>query len=63
MTDTEKLSCKSETEDDTYCPRAKYRTALSTCGEKSVDRLYLRAAAIAKGTYVFYLTFLGCNRV
>ncbi|XP_060528905.1 uncharacterized protein LOC132703579 [Cylas formicarius] len=50
MTDTEKLSSKSDCsgDRDNYC-RAGYRTALSTCGEKSVDRLYLRAAAIAKG--------------
>ncbi|ENN81973.1 hypothetical protein D910_05053, partial [Dendroctonus ponderosae] len=50
MTDTEKMSCKSETEDESdFCPRTRYRAAFSTCGEKSVDRLYLRAAAIAKG--------------
>ncbi|CAH1122414.1 unnamed protein product [Ceutorhynchus assimilis] len=49
MTDTEKPSYKSDNNEDTHCPRTRYRTAYSTCGEKSVDRLYLRAAAIAKG--------------
>ncbi|XP_030761933.1 uncharacterized protein LOC115886786 [Sitophilus oryzae] len=52
MTDTEKLSCKSECGADvekSYCNRERYRSAFSACGERSVDRLYLRATAIAKG--------------
>ncbi|KAF7288025.1 uncharacterized protein LOC143190751 [Rhynchophorus ferrugineus] len=51
MTDTEKLSCQSEcgNEEEIYSDRDQYRSAFSACGEKSVDRLYLRATAIAKG--------------
>lgn len=49
-TNSELTSCRSgNDDDDSYCPSTRYRTALSTCGEKSVDRLYLRAAAMAKG--------------
>ncbi|XP_066141309.1 uncharacterized protein [Euwallacea fornicatus] len=49
VTDTEKTRYKSEREDnELYCPNRRFRAAFSTCGEKSVDRLYLRAAAMAK---------------
>ncbi|KAJ8971821.1 hypothetical protein NQ317_002938 [Molorchus minor] len=47
MTDTEKLSSKSDCGGRERC-RNRFRHAASTCGERSVDRLYLRAAAIAK---------------
>ncbi|KAJ8930724.1 hypothetical protein NQ314_016453, partial [Rhamnusium bicolor] len=47
MTDTEKLSSKSDCGGGGRC-RNRSRNATSTCGERSVDRLYLRAAAIAK---------------
>ncbi|XP_057659344.1 uncharacterized protein LOC130895811 [Diorhabda carinulata] len=45
LTDTEKLSSKSdcEGEDSVKC-RSKSPNDVSTCGEKSIDRLYLRAA-------------------
>lgn len=46
MTDTEKLSSQSDCGGG-RC-RNRSRHASSTCGERSVDRLYLRAAAIAK---------------
>lgn len=47
MTDTEKLSSsKSDCGTGGWCSRS--RNAASTCGERSVDRLYLRAAAISK---------------
>ncbi|KAL1494588.1 hypothetical protein ABEB36_010162 [Hypothenemus hampei] len=49
MVETEKLSSKSENNDEIYSFRTKYRDALSSCGEKSVDTLYLRAIAITKG--------------
>ncbi|KAJ8940500.1 hypothetical protein NQ318_004439 [Aromia moschata] len=47
MTDTEKLSSKSDCGAGGRC-RSRSRTASSICGERSVDRLYLRAAAVAK---------------
>lgn len=47
MTDTEKLSSKSDCS-TSRCNSRRPRNAASTCGEKSVDRLYLRAAASAK---------------
>uniref|UniRef100_A0A6P7G6H2 Uncharacterized protein LOC114334594 isoform X1 n=1 Tax=Diabrotica virgifera virgifera TaxID=50390 RepID=A0A6P7G6H2_DIAVI len=50
LTDTEKLSSKSDCEGgggSIRC-RTRSRNAVSTCGEKSIDRLYLRAAANAK---------------
>ncbi|KAI4462152.1 sh3-like domain superfamily [Holotrichia oblita] len=46
MTDTEKLSSKSECS-VSRC-HSRTRNATSACGERSVDRLYLRAAASAK---------------
>ncbi|CAH0555890.1 unnamed protein product [Brassicogethes aeneus] len=46
MTDTEKLSSKSDC-GGSRC-RSRSRHAASACGERSVDRLYLRAAASAK---------------
>lgn len=51
MTDTEKLrDTRSEcgTRGRTARVRRGSRDAVSTCGERSVDRLYLRAAANAK---------------
>ncbi|XP_074026346.1 uncharacterized protein [Leptinotarsa decemlineata] len=48
MTDTEKLSSKSDCDEGVRC-KNRSRNAASACGEKSVDRLYLRAAAIARG--------------
>lgn len=45
MTDTEKLSSKSGYSSDTY---RRPKTAFSACGERSVDRLYLRATASSK---------------
>lgn len=48
MTDTEKLSSKSECGGEERCYSRRSRNAASTCGEKSVDRLFLRAAASAK---------------
>ncbi|KAB0795151.1 hypothetical protein PPYR_11990 [Photinus pyralis] len=47
MTDTEKLSSRSECS-LSRCHSRRSRTAYSSCGEKSVDRLYLQAAACAK---------------
>ncbi|KAJ8917621.1 hypothetical protein NQ315_000104, partial [Exocentrus adspersus] len=48
MTDTEKLSSKSDCGGGGRCRSRYSRNASSTCGERSVDRLYLRAAAVAK---------------
>lgn len=47
MTDTEKLSSRSECSVG-RCRSRRSRNAVSTCDEKSVDRLYLRAAAYPK---------------
>lgn len=47
MTDTEKLSSKSDYGGGSTRSR-RSRNALSSCGEKSFDKLYLRAAASAK---------------
>nr|CAH7749326.1 unnamed protein product [Callosobruchus chinensis] len=47
MTDTEKLSSKSDCDARVWC-RNRSRDVASACGERSVDRLYLRAAAISK---------------
>ncbi|KAF5271861.1 hypothetical protein FQA39_LY08001 [Lamprigera yunnana] len=47
MTDTEKLSSRSECS-ISRCYSRRSRNAYSVCGEKSVDRLYLQAAACAK---------------
>nr|CAI5867092.1 unnamed protein product [Callosobruchus analis] len=47
MTDTEKLSSKSDCDTRVWC-RNRSRDVASACGERSVDRLYLRAAAISK---------------
>ncbi|CAH1154293.1 unnamed protein product [Phaedon cochleariae] len=47
MTDTEKLSSKSDCEDSGRC-RIRSRNVASSCGERSVDQLYLRATAILK---------------
>lgn len=47
MTDTEKLSSKSECSAG-RCRSRRSRNAASSCGERSVDRLYLRAAACAR---------------
>ncbi|KAK5645084.1 hypothetical protein RI129_006384 [Pyrocoelia pectoralis] len=47
MTDTEKLSSRSECS-LSRCHSRRSRAAYSSCGEKSVDRLYLQAAACAK---------------
>lgn len=47
MTDTEKLSSMSDCS-VSRCRSRRSRNAASSCGEKSVDRLYLRAAASAK---------------
>ncbi|XP_017787157.1 PREDICTED: uncharacterized protein LOC108569911, partial [Nicrophorus vespilloides] len=47
MTDTEKLSSRSDCS-GSRCRSRRSRNAASTCGERSVDRLYLRAAASSK---------------
>ncbi|KAF5298913.1 hypothetical protein FQR65_LT09566 [Abscondita terminalis] len=47
MTDTEKLSSRSECS-VSRCHSSRSRNAYSVCEEKSVDKLYLQAAACAK---------------
>lgn len=47
MTDTEKLSSRSECSME-RCRKRRSRDTFSACGERSVDRLYLRAAASAR---------------
>lgn len=47
MTDTEKLSSWSECSGG-RCRSRRSRNAFSSCGEKSVDRLYLQAAACSR---------------
>lgn len=63
MTDTEKLSSRSECS-ASRCRSRRSRTANSSCGERSVDRLYLRATASARsrGTRQTLLV-IGCDYV
>jgi hypothetical protein len=61
MTDTEKLSSKSEGSGEIRCYSRRSRNAISTCGERSVDRLYLRATASAKRSKGLRQTLLVIN--
>lgn len=49
MTDTEKLSTNSDCSlSRCYSKRSRSNSSSKYCGEKSVDKLYLRATAIGK---------------
>ncbi|KAJ3642532.1 hypothetical protein Zmor_025300 [Zophobas morio] len=61
MTDTEKLSSKSECSEDVRCYSRRSRNAISTCEEQSVDRLYLKALASARKTKRLRQTLLVIN--
>lgn len=61
MTDTEKLSSKSEYSIDTRCYSRRLRTSSSTCEEQSVDRLYLTALASSKRNKIQRQTLLVIN--
>ncbi|EFA10618.1 uncharacterized protein LOC103314375 isoform X3 [Tribolium castaneum] len=60
MTDTEKLSSKSECSVETRCHSRRLRPS-STCEERSVDRLYLSALASSKRGKIQRQTLLVIN--
>lgn len=60
MTDTEKLSSKSECSGG-RCRSRRSRNANSSCGEKSVDKLYLKAASTRNQTTRQTLLVIGSD--
>lgn len=58
MTDTEKLSSNSDCSISRCHSRRQQRNSTNVCGEKSVDKLYLRATANSNKTKITRQTLL-----